>query len=192
MQSANKARVLLGEVGAAHGIRGEVMVRAYTADPADIAAYGNLEDRVGIQLPPLKVVRVTPKGVVCRFSGIADRTAAEKLRGTELWIVRDRLPPPAPGDYYYTDLIGLSAIDPAGTPIGKVVAVTNFGAGDLLEIAMTGGGTTEYVPFTNACVPDVNIAAHRITIVLPETVEAHEEAVSEAARSASDSDQSPG
>lgn len=166
-------RVLLGEVGAAHGIRGDVMVRSFTADPEDISAYGALEAADGRTLPALKVVRLTPKGVVCRFEGVGDRTAAEKLRGTQLWIARERLPPPEPGNYYHADLVGLAAIAPGGEVIGRVVAVANFGAGDLLEVEPALGGPTEYLPFTDTVVPEVDIAAGRIVVVLPETVEVH-------------------
>lgn len=160
-------RVLLGEVGGAHGIRGEVVIRSFTADPADIAAYGPLESEAGAPLPALTVVRVTPKGVICRFAGISDRTAVEKLRGKELWIARDRLPPPDAGDYYHADLIGLSAVSPKGEAIGTVVAVANFGAGDLLEIRRLPSTLTEFVPFTDAVVPEVDIAGGRAVVVMP-------------------------
>lgn len=161
------SRILLGEVGAAHGIRGEVVIRSYTAAPEDIAAYGRLEDRYGKPLPTLTVVRVTQKGVICRFEGVGDRTSVEKMRGTELWIARDRLPAPASGDYYHSDLIGLDAVSPAGERLGTVIAVANFGAGDLLEIRLSGATHTQYVPFTDACVPAVDIAGGKAVIDMP-------------------------
>lgn len=164
-------RVLLGEVGSAHGIRGEVVVRSYTSEPADIARYGRLEAADGTVLPILRIVRETPKGLICRFEGIADRTGVENLRGTELWVPRERLPPPSPGDYYHVDLIGLSAVSPEGAKIGSVVAVVNFAAGDLLEIQREGSRETDYVPFTDACVPEVDIAGRRVVVVMPVMVE---------------------
>lgn len=171
---ADKPRILLGEIGAAHGIRGEFVVRSFTADPADIAAYGRLHAADRRELPDLRVVRVTQRGVICRFDGITDRTTAETLRGTELWVDRDHLPPPDPDDYYHADLIGLSAVMSDGAPLGTIVTVANFGAGDLLEIKPAAGGPTEYIPFTHACVPDVDIAARRVTVVPPEIIEGEE------------------
>ena len=169
-----RRRVLLGEVSGAHGIRGDVIVRSYTADPEDIAAYGALEAADGKALPKLSVVRVTDRGVVARFAGVADRNASETFKGTQLWIARDRLPAAKPGEYYHFDLVGLDAVAPDGTAIGHVIAVENFGAGDLLEIRLKDSRQTEYVPFTNACVPEVDLAAGRAVVVMPEIAEGGE------------------
>jgi len=169
-----RRRVLLGEVSGAHGIRGDVIVRSYTADPEDIAAYGALETADGKALPKLSVVRVTDRGVVARFAGVADRNASETFKGTQLWIARDRLPAAKPGEYYHFDLVGLDAVAPDGTAIGHVIAVENFGAGDLLEIRLKDSRQTEYVPFTNACVPEVDLAAGRAVVVMPEIAEGGE------------------
>ena len=168
-------RVLLGEISGAHGIRGEVVVRSHTADPGAIGKYGILESSDGRALPRLKVVRVTDRGFIARLDGISDRTAAEKLKGTELWIGRDRLPAAKPGEYYHADLVGLAAIAPDGAAIGTIIAVENFGAGDLLEIRRAGTNSTEYVPFTNACVPEVDIAAGHAVVIMPEPAEAEKE-----------------
>lgn len=175
----DRPRVLLGEVGAAHGLRGEVTIRSFTAEPTDIVSYGPLESFSGAALPALSVVRATPKGLICRFQGITDRTAVEKLRGTQLWLSRERLPPPAPGDYYHADLIGLAAVSPDGSKLGTVIAVVNFGAGDLLEVQQASGGGSEYVPFTNACVPEVDLDGGKVVIVMPEMVEADDDDGSE-------------
>jgi 16S rRNA processing protein RimM len=164
---AKPSRVLLGEIGSAHGIKGEVVVRSYTANPDDIGAYGILETKDGAPLPKFKVVRVSSRGVICRFDGIADRTAAERLRGIELWIARDRLPPAAGNEFYHADLIGLAAVSPEGQVLGTIVEVANFGAGDLIEVRLDGTTRTEYVPFTDAFVPHVDIAAGRATVVMP-------------------------
>jgi 16S rRNA processing protein RimM len=160
-------RILLGEITTVHGIRGEVVVRSYAENPADITAYGTLETAQGKPVPALRVVRVMERGVVCRLDGIADRTAAERFRGTQLWIARDRLPPTDDGAFYHADLIGLTAVDGAGLTVGEVIAVENFGAGDLVEIRLAGGQRTEYVPFTDACVPAVDVAAGRLVVVMP-------------------------
>lgn len=164
-------RVLLGEITTVHGIRGEVVVRSYTANPSDIAAYGALETAQGQPLPMLHVIRTTERGVIVRIAGIADRTAAEGYRGTQLWIARDRLPVAADGEFYHADLIGLRAIAGDGSVVGTIIAVENFGAGDLLEVALAQSKLTEYVPFTNDFVPTIDLAAGTATVVMPTVVE---------------------
>lgn len=159
--------VLLGHVAGAHGIRGEVLVKTYTGAPADIAAYGPLTDATGAKSYKLKVVRVTPKGVIVRVAGIADRNGAEALKGTALHVPRTAMGEPAEGEYFYDDLIGLAVVDAAGNRFGHVKAVENFGAGDLLEIAFDGSGKTEFVAFTNANVPTVDVAAGRVVVIMP-------------------------
>ena len=127
--TAEPRRVLLGHISAAHGLRGEVLVKTYTGEPRDIAAYGPLTDETGAHRLELKVVRVTDKGVIARVAGVGDRTAAERIKGVKLYVGRDRLPVAAEGEYYHADLIGLDAVSEAGERIGHVVAVQNFGAG---------------------------------------------------------------
>lgn len=161
------ARILLGEIGPAHGIRGHVLVRTYTEAPEDIASYGALEDVSGTRQFEISIVRVTPKGIVARITGVQDRNAAEALRGTGLYIERDRLPPTEEEEFYHSDLIGLSAVKPDGTPMGEVIAVHNFGAGDILEIRLEGSRTTEMVPFTRDFAPEVDLSAGRLTITMP-------------------------
>jgi 16S rRNA processing protein RimM len=170
-EPARNRRVLLGEISGAHGIRGDVIVRSYAADPSNIAAYGALETVQGKSLPKLSVVRVTDRGVIARFAGVTDRNAAETFKGTQLWIAREKLPKAADGEYYHADLIGLDALAPDGTEIGHVIAVENFGAGDLLEIRLKDSKQTEYVPFTNAVVPEVDVAAGRLVVVRPAVLE---------------------
>ena len=160
-------RILLGRIVAAHGIRGDVVIDSYTAEPGDIAAYGPLLSADGGKQLDIKVVRVTPKGVVARVGGVADRNAAEALRGTELYALRARLPETEAGEYYYADLAGLRADDEAGNRIGSVVGVQNYGAGDLLEVRLDGQSVTELVAFTDAFVPVVDIAARRVVVVMP-------------------------
>ncbi|MFZ4809647.1 MAG: ribosome maturation factor RimM [Hyphomicrobiaceae bacterium] len=159
-------KILLGQITGAHGIRGDVVLRTFTAEPDAIADYGPLSDRAGRRFV-ISGLRVTPKGVIARLEGISDRTAAEKLRGTELFVDRARLPAPEDGAFYYEDLVGLTAALADGTVVGKVVAIQNYGAGDLVEVAMPGKKQTELLPFTDAFVPTVDIAGGRIIVVLP-------------------------
>ncbi len=169
--TAEPRRVLLGHISAAHGLRGEVLVKTYTGEPRDIAAYGPLTDETGAHRLELKVVRVTDKGVIARVAGVGDRTAAERIKGVKLYVGRDRLPVAAEGEYYHADLIGLDAVSEAGERIGHVVAVQNFGAGDLIEIRLEGSIRTELVPFTDAAVPVVDVAAGRVVVRPPELVD---------------------
>lgn len=173
MAEANKpTRILLGRIVGAHGIRGEVAIKTFTAAPENIGAYGLLADQGGTRTFKVESARVTPKGVVARIKGVVDRNGAEALKGVELYIERDRLPAAADGEFYHADLIGLAAVTPQGEPVGEIVAVQNYGAGDLLEIRLTGSRKTEFVPFTGAAVPEVDIAARRVVVVLPATDEA--------------------
>ena len=163
--------VRLGVFGAAQGVRGEVRVNSFTANPIDIAGYGALTDAKGARRFVVKAIRPL-KGpmIVARVEGVATREAAEALTGVELFARRDQLPPPAPGEYYYDDLIGLAAVTRAGEPIGEVVALLNFGAGDILEIAPPGGGETRLLPFNDAVAPEIDFEAGRIVIEPPAEV----------------------
>jgi 16S rRNA processing protein RimM len=165
--AAKSDRILLGRIAGAHGIRGEVVIHAHTAAPEDIGAYGPLSDKRGARSFVIRIVRVTPKGVVARLEGVGDRTAAEALKGVELYVDRDRLPAAAEGEFYHADLIGLTAVDPQGRAIGDIVAVPNYGAGDLLEIRPTGSSKSELIPFTEACVPEIDVVARRVVVVRP-------------------------
>lgn len=167
MVNERQERVLLGRIAGAHGLRGEVVVQSYTAIPEDIAAYGALADADGSREFELRVMRVSDKGVVARIPGVDDRTKAEALKGTELWLPRDRLPAPDEEEYYHADLIGLAARDPDGREIGRIVAVQNYGAGDLLEIRLSGARRTELIPFTQDCVPKVAVAEGHVIVILP-------------------------
>jgi 16S rRNA processing protein RimM len=160
-------RILLGRIAGARGIRGEVLIKTFTAAPENVGAYGPLSDESGTRTFKLKSARATPKGVVARLHGVDDRNGAEALKGIALYIERERLPAAAEGEFYHADLIGLAAVDGDGKPIGEIVAVQNYGAGDLLEIRLTGSSKTELVPFTDAAVPEVDIAARRVVVVMP-------------------------
>jgi 16S rRNA processing protein RimM len=167
----------LGVIGRAHGVRGLVKITSHTADPADLTAYGPLSDAEG----RLLTLRWKADGVaeVTRFVDgvsvkVADRAAAEKLTNTKLFVDRSALPPADDDEYYLTDLIGLSVIDPAGRSLGVVSVVHDYGAGASLEVA--GSGPALIVPFTAACVPTVDIAGGRLVVALPDEIIVAEDA----------------
>ena len=174
-KSEETGRVLLGEVGPAHGIRGDVVIRTYTANPEDIASYGGLESEDGKRTFEIRPVRVTQKGLVARIAGANDRTAAEKLRGTKLYVSRDRLPEPEANAFYHSDLIGLTATDRAGTPLGRIVGVHNFGAGDILEVKFDASQVIEFLPFNGEIFPDVDLNLKTIVLVMPSMIEVADE-----------------
>ncbi len=161
-------RILLGEISGAHGIRGELLVRSFAADPEDIASYGPLLDESGARAVSLSIVRVTPKGVIARVDGVADRTAAEKLKGLKLYVERAKLPKADDDEFYHADLIGLSVEAPDGAEIGAILAVQNYGAGDLIEIRLKDSKQTELVPLTKACVPTIDLKRGAAVVVMPE------------------------
>lgn len=155
--------VQMAVIGAPHGIRGELRVRSFTADPLALADYGPLHAEDGRRFEILDI-RLQKDMVVVRFNGVADRTAAEALTGTALFVDREALPDDLEEEeFYHADLIGLAVFGPDGAPIGKVVAIQDFGGGEILEIAR-GGRATAMVPFTRAAVPEIDIAAGRLTV----------------------------
>jgi 16S rRNA processing protein RimM len=165
-------RVLLGRIAGAHGIRGAVLIKTFTAEPEGIADYGALEDSSGRRSFEIEIERVTPKGVIGRVNGVSDRTQAEALKGIDLYVPRERMPAPAEGEFYFEDLKGLEAVAADGKTIGKVTAVVNYGAGDILEIRVSDGGHTALVPFMEAYIGAVDLAAGRITVTLPGEIDA--------------------
>ena len=160
-------RILLGRIVGAHGIRGDVVIDSYAGEPGNIGAYGPLSSEDGSKQLTIKVIRVTPKGVVARVAGVADRNDAEALKGTALYVARDRLPATGEDEFYYADLAGLRADNEAGERIGSVVAMQNYGAGDLLEVRLDGQSITELLPFTDAFVPVVDVAGGRVIVIMP-------------------------
>ncbi len=154
--------VTLGEIVRPHGVRGEVKLRSFTEDPCAIAAYGALTTERGERLT-LKNVRAAHDHVIARIEGVADRDAAERLKGRKLQVAREALPPVEDEDEIYAaDLVGLPVVDEAGAAIGEVVAVQDFGAGDLLEIAAPGRRSTVLLPFSDDVV--VEIAEDRLVV----------------------------
>jgi 16S rRNA processing protein RimM len=156
-----EARVCLGAIAGAFGVRGEVRLKSFCAEPEAIAAYGPLSTEDGSRRFTVTLTGALKGAFAARLSGIADRDAAEALRGTRLYADRDRLPPPAEDEYYHADLIGLTVLDTGGAVLGTVHAVHDHGAGDLLEVARPGAESV-LLPFTRAAVPTVDLAARRI------------------------------
>ncbi|NBN80200.1 ribosome maturation factor RimM [Microvirga tunisiensis] len=166
MTGAPQDKILMAVVGAAHGIRGEVRVKPYGDDPLSFTDYGPLETADGTRRLTVATARVQKTVVITKFKGINDRNAAEALNGLELYVPRDRLPEPDEDEFYHTDLIGLTAVTDSGEPLGRVVTVQNFGAGDLLEIRPS-SGKSYFLPFTQAFVPSVDLDGGTVTCVLP-------------------------
>lgn len=160
-------RVLLAAILGAHGIRGEVTIKSFADNPEDLRSYGPFSDESGARTYELSAVRASGKGIVARFKGVNDRNAAEALKGAKLYVNRAQLPPPEEGAFYHIDLVGLPAFDRAGAAVGEVVAVHNFGAGDIIELRLQGKSKTELIPFTDAYVPEVDIAGRRVVVELP-------------------------
>jgi 16S rRNA processing protein RimM len=162
-------RVCMGAVGAPHGVRGAVRVKSFTDVPEAIASYGALEDERGERKFTLRVAG-SAKGdgmVIATLSGVIDRDQAEALRGLRLYAPRAVLPATEEDEFYYADLVGLAAMLDDGTKLGTVIAVHDFGAGDMIEIAPSAGQPV-LVPFTRAAVPIVDIAGGRVVIDPPE------------------------
>ncbi len=158
-----KNPIQMAVIGAAHGIRGELRVKTFTGDPLALADYGPLHAKDG---RIFEIVDIRPQGtvVVVRLKGVNDRNAAEALTGTELFVDRSALPEALEDDeFYHADLVGLAVKDEAGETLGKVIAVQNFGGGDILEIAL-GSRQTVLVPFTSAAVPQIAISAGFIRV----------------------------
>lgn len=160
--------VQIAVIGAAHGIRGELRVKTFTQDPTSLGAYGSLRLPDGRRLEVSSLRLLKGDMVVARFKGVDSREAAEALTGQPLSAPREALPATDEDDFYYADLIGLSAVRADGTVLGEVVGVQNFGADDLLELRLAGARRTVYLPFTKAVVPMVDIAAGRVVIDPPE------------------------
>ena len=160
------SRVCIAQIGAAHGVRGEVRLKPFTEDPLGVAAYGPRETEDGTRRFEIESVRPAKDMLVARLKGVTDRDAAERLANLRLYVARERLPKPADGEFYHADLVGLKATRQNGETIGTVKAVHNFGAGDLIEIEPASGATI-MLPFDEATVPVVDIAGGKIVVEPP-------------------------
>jgi 16S rRNA processing protein RimM len=166
------ARICVAQIGAAHGVRGEVRLKAFTEDPLSVARYGPLETEDGARRFEIETVRPAKDMLVARLKGVSDRDAAERLTNIRLYVPRERLPKPADDEFYHADLVGLAVVTADGAPFGTVKAAHNFGAGDLLEIEPAAGGLTRMLPFNEKVVPIVDIAAGRIVVAPPDEISA--------------------
>ena len=161
--------MLLGAITGAQGLKGEVILKVFTEDPEAIAAYGPLQSEDGKVTVEIEALRPVKSGFAARLKGVRDRNAAEALKGTGLYVARDALGKAAEDDeFFHADLIGLAVEQEGKGRVGVVTAVPDFGAGDLLEIALEGRKNTVLLPFTREAVPVVDLEGRRVVVVPPE------------------------
>jgi 16S rRNA processing protein RimM len=172
-------QICVARIGAAHGVRGAVKLWTFTEDPLAVKHYGPLTTKDGARKFEVATAREAKGHLVATLKGIATREEAERLNGIELYIAREKLPATDDDEYYHADLIGLAAVNAVNEPIGRVTAIHNFGAGDIIEIAPPHGPTL-LLPFTNAVVPTVDLAAGRVVIVLPDEIDGDDPAEADA------------
>ncbi len=164
------AQICIARIGAPHGVRGAVKLWTFTEDPLAVKRYGALSTKDGARHFEVTQAREAKGHLVATLKGVATREEAERLNGIELYIARDKLPAAGTDEYYHADLIGLAAVNAADQSIGRIIAIHNFGAGDIIEIAPANGATM-LLPFTNAVVPTVDLAAGRVVIELPAEID---------------------
>jgi 16S rRNA processing protein RimM len=169
------SQICVARIGAAHGVRGQVKLWTFTEDPLAVKHYGPLASKDGVRQFEVTYAREAKGHLIATLKGVATRDEAERLNGVELYVPRDRLPATATDEYYHADLIGLTAVNGAGDPLGRVIAIHNFGAGDIIELAPT-HGMTLLLPFTNAVVPSVDLVGGRVFIELPAEIDGDEPA----------------
>ena len=163
--------ILIARIGAPHGVKGAVRVKAFTDDAAAIGDYRPLVAKDG-RVFEISHLRPEKSVVIVTFAGIDDRDAAQELNGTDLYVERSALPASDDADeFYHADLIGLVALTPDGEGLGTVVAVHDFGAGEMLEVELVGGKTL-LLPFSKAVVPEIDLAGGGLIVVPPPEVEA--------------------
>jgi 16S rRNA processing protein RimM len=168
MPDDDRKNICVARIGAAHGVRGDVKLWSFTGDPAAVADYSPFTTADGRTIE-IETLRPAKDFFVARIKGVGDRNAAERLRNVELYVARERLPAPGADDeFYHADLIGLAVIDCGGVALGSVVAVYNFGAGDILEVKLDGRRTTIMLPFNETVVPAIEIEAGRLIVDLPD------------------------
>ncbi|MGY4283137.1 16S rRNA processing protein RimM [Bradyrhizobium sp. LM2.7] len=168
------ALICVARIGAAHGVRGAVKLWTFTEDPLAVRRYGPLVSKDGKRQFEVATAREAKDHLVATFKGVTTRDEAERLNGIELYVAREKLPATDEDEYYHADLIGLAAVTTAGEALGRVLAIHNFGAGDIIEIAPPKGATM-LLPFTNAVVPEVDIAGGRVVVTLPQEIEGDDE-----------------
>ncbi|WDI33001.1 ribosome maturation factor RimM [Hyphococcus flavus] len=159
-------RICLGAFAGAHGVKGDAKIKSFTDMPKSVATYGPVETEDGSRQFTLTILKELNNAIVLvRAPEIQSREDAESLKGVKLYVFRDALPPPDEDEFYMEDLIGLNAVDELGEELGVIKAVYNFGADDILELAnIPGVKGVRLVAFTKDAVPEIALAARRITI----------------------------
>src|ERR1700674_6117665 len=165
--------ICVARIGAAHGVRGAVKLWTFTEEPLAVKHYGPLATKDGTRRFEVTSACEAKGHLVATLEGVTTREQAERLNGVELYVARETLPDAGENEYYHADVIGLAAVTPTAQPLGRVVAIHNFGAGDIIEIAPPHGATM-LLPFTHAVVPTVDLAGGRVVIELPEEIEGDE------------------
>ncbi len=160
-------QILVGVIVGAHGIKGEVKLKSFTSDPLSISRYGPLQSTSGKQFEITKL-KAAKDGFIASIKNVSDRNEAETLKGIELFVSREKLPKLKTHEAYAHDLMGLDVVLENGTRLGKLVDMPNYGAGDLLEVAIEGNNETILIPFTNAFVPQADFSTGKIIVNLPE------------------------
>ncbi|MDO5630655.1 MAG: ribosome maturation factor RimM [Paracoccus sp. (in: a-proteobacteria)] len=161
-------RICIGAIAGAFGVKGEVRLKSFCANPPDIATYGPLTTEDGARSFTVRLTRPVTGGLGARLSGVTTREDAERLKGVTLWAARDALPSLPDDEFYHTDLIGLEVVDTGGRVLGRVRAIFDHGAGDILDIH---GPYPMLIPFTRAAVPTVDLTARRIVADPPDSDE---------------------
>ena len=167
---SDDTRVCVGAIAGAYGVQGEVRLKSFCADPWALGDYGTLQDEGGQASFDVQLDRLGKGELIGRLSGVRSKEDADALKGTRLYVDRAALPDLPDDEYYYSDLIGLTVVDPGGAVLGTVKSVVNHGATDILEVQVPGASDTALLPFTNAAVPTVDLASGRIIADPPEGV----------------------
>ena len=166
---------MVGVIATTHGVRGQVKIRSFTADPEDIITYGTLWDKTGKRSFNITIASQTKDTLIASVEGVTSKEQAETLRGMELYIPSSALPAPAEGEFYQRDLIGMDVRQENDEAFGTVKAFHNFGAGELVEIALPDGEKTEMLHFTKAVFPKIDAKNKVIIIHPPEYIAADED-----------------
>lgn len=163
-----QSRICVGAISGAYGVRGELRLKSFCANPEDIESYSPLTDEAGDKRFHVALIRPMKNGFVARIAEISTKEQADAIKGTQLFANRDQLPSLPDDEYYHTDLIGLEVFDTGGTLLGSVKMVMDHGAGDLLEVQRPGSSETVLLPFTVSAVPTVDMKTRRIIADPPE------------------------
>jgi 16S rRNA processing protein RimM len=166
-------RVCIGVIVGVHGVRGAVRIKSFTEVPADVAAYGPVEDDAGKRRFRPRLLGESKGVVLAQLEGVADRDAAMMLKGVKLWVAKSALPALEEEEFFYSDLVGMAAALTDGTALGRVKGVFDFGGGDIIEISGPKGEMM--LPFTRAVVPEIDLARRRLVVELPHEIEARPE-----------------